>query len=177
MIRHFGRHLYQSVFDHIDTGLVDLGWKVAGGFKEFPVTTQNWVPDEGQGTSQVQPNLVAVTILDEGEEVPEELGDGLVSIDVQLSVDIYGENQAVALAIAEDVKDLLRGRIDGYHRIIPIFDYSAVDTGGTRAALTGVWAENEDVVRIPSQRTELRRQWQVVRWTCHVEYVPTTGGA
>lgn len=172
MIRHFGRHLYQSVFDHLDGGLDDLGWKSPGGFKEFLVRTQSYVPDEGQGSSQLQPNLVAITLLDEGVEVPEELGDTLVSIDLGFVADIYGENQAVALSIAEDVKDLLRGRINSYHRIVPIYDY----TTSPRTRLDGVWAENEDVARMPSNRTELRRQWQVVRWTCHVEYVPTTGG-
>lgn len=173
MIRHFGRHLYQSVFDHVDQALADLGWKDPGGFKENVVRTQNYVPEEGQGTSQLQPNLVAVTMLEEGEETPEEMGDVRVSLDVVFTVDIYGENQAVALAIAEDVKDVLRGRLER-RRIIPVYDYS---TTPAPTLLDGVLAENEDVVRLPSQRTELRRQWQVVRWTVHVEYTPSHGGA
>ncbi len=170
MIRHFGRHMYQSVYDHLSEGLNGLGWMSEGGFKSTVVRMQNYVPDE-TGTA-IAPNLVAVTLLDEGPELEAEMGDLLVSIEPTFVVDIYGENQAVALAIAEDVKDILRGRINGYTRIIPMYDYSQ----DPRQLLDGVWAENTDVVRLPSQRTELRRQWQVVRWTLQVEYTPTGGG-
>ena len=170
MIRHFGRHLYQSVYDRLNEGLTGLGWMADGGFKTTPVRMQTYVPDETGAA--LAPNLVAVTLLDEGPELEAEMGDLLVMIEPSFAVDIYGENQAVALAIAEDVKDILRGRISGYTRIIPVYDYSQ----DPKQLLEGVWAENYQVVRLPSQRTELRRQWQVVRWTMQVEYTPTGGG-
>lgn len=172
MIRHFGRHLYQSAYDHLDGALGGLGWMTAGGFKSQLLRMQTYIPDETGAA--LAPNLAALTLLDEGPELEAAMGDLLVETDVTFVVDIFGENQAVALAIAEDVKDVLRGRINGYRRIIPVYDYTA--GAANKVHLDGVWAENEDVVRMPSNRTELRRQWQVVRWTCHVEYVPSYGG-
>jgi hypothetical protein len=169
-MRHRVRSVYQSIYDHLGDQLGVLGWLTAGGAKTTPVTMQQYVPDEtGQS---LQPNTVAVTLGDESGENAEELGDRLVSVDLQLFVDIYGENQAITLAIADDVKDILRGRINGLSRFVPAYDYTGYD--GTPESRTPVDDEIEmlNVGRQPAKAVELRRNWQVVYATANVLYVP-----
>lgn len=169
-MRHRVRSVYQSIYDHLNAQLAELGWLTAGGAKSVPVTMQQYVPDEtGQS---LPPNTVAVTLGEESGENEEELGDRLVSVDLQVFVDVYGENQAITLALADDVKDILRGRINGLSRFVPAFDYSTYDGTPESRTAVGDAIEMLAVGRQPARAVELRRNWQIVSAIAHIEYVP-----
>lgn len=165
-IRHASRHLLQSVHDHLRDQLDVLGWLTPGGFKSRPVTLQTYIPPDGPDSSP--PNTIVLTLGDEPDEIPEELGDGLVSVEQVLFVDVWGENQPVSLALADDLKDVLRGRRPGLSRRIPFYDY----TQHPRAPLPTVVVETSDVIRLRPDNNDFRRNWMVVKATLTMTWVP-----
>lgn len=165
-MRHRSRHVLQSVVQHLKTQLTALNWNTTTGFNEHPVNLVAYMVDEKD--TSIPPNTVAVNFGDESDEVGEELGDGLVSSTWVVFVDVYGENQAVALALADDIKDVFRGRINGLRPYLQLTDFTAVPPTVTMDLL-----EFDGTERSKPLNNDYRRNWQVVKTTVTCYWNPS----
>lgn len=168
-LRHTARHVQQTVNDHVETVLTDLGWIGQDPpFGATPVTFQTVRPNEEELKSLVA-NTVAVSFGNEPDDKEEEIGGGLVSVDFPFFVDVYAEKEAIALAIASDVKDHLAGRVPGTSRFLTVVDQR------TTTPVLGYQIEFTDLFREPVERELVRLFWQVVRCTATLTYVGEGG--
>ena len=161
------RHVQQTLYDHLEAQLTTLGWMTVGGFKSVPVNLQEQLPEEKPGVP-VAANTVVLSLAGEDEQVEEELGAGLASVGMPVTVDIYGENQSIALSIAADVVDIWRGQVTGTARTLALYDY----TSSPRQVVVDELIELEDVTRTKPPATDLRRFWQQVNATARVYHPP-----
>ncbi len=108
MIRFRSRHLHATVVALMRTELDALGWMSAPiNFSTAPCVVLDYQPDE-RGTPIVT-NTVSVTLANYSYDVDEELGakgGGLRSAPYVLLVDVYMAEQALAIAITDDVRDI-----------------------------------------------------------------------
>lgn len=116
------RLIRDSVYNALNDALADLGWYEASPSRA-PVTFRSspFPLDE-----QVPPNTLALS--DENDDAAEmELGSTLSEFTWDMFVDIYGEDDAVALHLAGDVADILAGRMASVGRdrpVIDVYDYT-----------------------------------------------------
>lgn len=165
-LRHAARHLQQTVADHVEATLTSLGWIGPSNGVPFgakPVDYQVARPTEDELKS-VEPNLVAISFGAEPDDVEEEMGGGLLSVEHVFFVDCYMAKEALAIAIGSDLKDTLAGRAPGTSRFIPLTDYK------TTTPVLGYQIEFDDVIREPVQRELTRVHWQVVKATAVLTY-------
>ncbi len=116
------RLIRDSVFHAVDTALANLGWYQASpnraqvSFRAFPYAADVQVP----------PNTLALS--DETDNsVPMELGSELTEFTWPMFIDVYGEDDAIALHLAGDVADILAGRMASVGRgrpTIDVYDYT-----------------------------------------------------
>ena len=161
-MRHFARHLHATIQNQVEAHLVTMGWLTDGtpGFVPLlgalPVEFQRQRPDESILKS-LKPNLVAVSFGGETDDEDEQLGGGLVSQEHVMFVDVYAENDAVAVGLASDIRDLLAGRFGSrYFRIID---------QATGTDVLGYLGEYDEVFREPADRELPSVRWQIVRAT------------
>ena len=156
-MRHRQRHLHASIVRHLTAELTAAGWVNAPiAFGTQPVTILDYEPQEAGETPA--PNTVAISIGHQGEDRPYELGGGLSVCDYTLFVDVYGINEPIGIAIADDVKDALTDEI------IALRDFTSSSDG----VETPGQIEFEMVVveAIPSAATTLdKRTWRSVKAT------------
>lgn len=149
------RHVHQTLVDYVKAQLVAKGW-VSGpiNFGATPVTFLTAVPEFG-GTT-IAKNTVAISMGDEPEDQDEELGGGLISCDFVLFVDVFGEDAAIAVSIASDVKDSLK------HLVLPVRDYTSNPTGDVTTAALEL---DNVVIETPPVATSNvdKRFWRVVK--------------
>lgn len=155
-MRHRQRHLHATLVKHIRDSLVDLGWINAPvNFGGTPVTVLDYQPQEAGVTPAA--NTVAVSIGHEGTEDPYEMGGG-VSCAYVLFVDVYGENEPVGVALADDIKQML------VERYLPLRDFTTSADG----------VETEDLIELESVLIEVvstatttldKRSWRAVKAT------------
>lgn len=161
-LRHSTRFVKQSVADHVITQLTSLGWFTAGStpFSADPITLIEQFPSEWQAIAKLKSGSLAVTLGDEVDAKPEEMGGHLVSQPIPVFFDIYYDSEGVALALACDIRDVLKGRISGTGPTsIGLTDYSQNPT----ALVSGWTIELDDVQRVvPNTMSPL---WQVVKAT------------
>ena len=161
-MRHFARHLHATIQNQVEAHLVTMGWLTDGtvGFVPLlgalPVVFQRQRPDESILQS-LKPNLVAVSFGGETDDEDEQLGGGLISQEHVMFVDVYAENDAVAVALACDVRDLLAGRFGSR--------YFRVKDQVTGTDVLGYLAEYDEVFREPADRELPNVRWQIVRAT------------
>lgn len=166
-IRFRSRHVRQTIADYIEAGLTDLGWVNAPtNFGAIPLTFQEVDPEEPQQGIQVLPNTVSTSLGDEPDDEEYELGGGLESVEFPVFVDVYAENNSMAVSIASDIKQLLK------HTVIPVTDYT-----GTPTPHPTEYMEFESVIgpeRPPASigATEFKRHWRVVKAIAVVYFVP-----
>jgi hypothetical protein len=94
----------------------------------------------------------------------QELGGPLHSQELPFFVDCFMDKDAHALALATDVRDILRGRFAGSKRSLPVMDYTdapAAEAPGWRIEFQDI--EREQIYRIPIY-------WQTVRATAFIEF-------
>ena len=167
-MRHLSRHLQATVQDLVEAHLVATGWLDDGtpGFETLlgalPVTYQRQRPSESDLVS-ITPNLVSVSFGGQTQDLPEELGDGLLSQEHPFFVDVFAENDGVALALAEDVRDYLLGRTPG-GRFFQVHDHGVMPT----TPVLGYLGEYDEVFREPADRELASARWQIVRATAVV---------
>lgn len=172
-MRHFSRHLHATIQNKIEAHLVAMGWLPPvdpTGFVPLlgalPVTYQRQRPDESTLKS-LEPNLVAVSFGGETDDTPEELGDGLFSQEHTIFADVYAENDAIAVALASDIRDLLAGRTAAgrYFRVVD---------QATGTDVLGTLAEFTEVFREPADRELPMVRWQIVRAAVEVTMTAST---
>lgn len=116
------RLIRDSVYNAINNALADLGWFEASA-NRAPVTFR---PAPCPLDEQVPPNTLALS--DENNDAADlELGSALAEFTWSMFVDIYGEDDAVALHLAGDVADILAGRMPSVGRsrpVIDVYDYT-----------------------------------------------------
>jgi len=124
MLRFAVRHVYMTIYEHTVLKMQDLGWTDVGGvFGSKPVTYQQYPIMGSRDESKLEPNVVAISIGVEDPPRDLELGGYMRSQNVSLFAEVYGENTAIALSIASDLRDIWEGR---YGKLfLPIMDYTA----------------------------------------------------
>jgi hypothetical protein len=153
-MRHRLRHVQQTIADHVEQGLIELGWvEPPINFGASPVRFQDVEPDAAR---RLEGNVVGVVIEDEGPVSEFELGGGVEQVDYDLGVSVYAESSGIAMALADDIKDLVS------NRVIPLLDY-------TQQPPTPVPGHHIELVDVRVQRRtageigfESKRSWRVL---------------
>lgn len=160
LIRHKQRHIHRTLVDMVRGVLVDGGWvNPPVIFGATSVTIVDVQPEE-RGLD-VAVNTVAITMGDEGPQDDEELGassGGLVSVQIPVFIDIYGEQQAISTAIASDIKDAFT------NRTITLLDWSQnppTPVDGVQIELTDVAGPERPQAAVGI--TGFKRHWRVVK--------------
>jgi hypothetical protein len=156
------RHLQRTVEDHVYAYLDSLSW--FGPAEDVPfgasVTEfQRGRMDEAD-LKAASGNRVIVSFGSEPDEVPQELGGGLVVVEHVMFVDCLGQNEAIALSLANDVKDWLSGRVPGASRYSSLYSYLT----DPRTLVADHQLEFTDVAR-EEGNPAVRRYWQIVKAT------------
>lgn len=165
-LRHAARHVQQTLMDDLEAAMREFSWVDDPPFGTLPLVFQRTRMDESEMKSATG-NMVAMSFGDEPDYQAEQLGGGLASVEHVLFVDCLGVNDTIALALANDVKDLLAGEAPGYSRYHAVRDYTSSETG---TAVAGWTCELQDVIR-ERPLADWRRSWQVVKATA-VVYFP-----
>lgn len=175
------RHVQRTLEDLIEARLSTLGW--LGPTNSVPFGAAIVRNGEGQAHIQrgrmdeaalqtVTGNMVAVSFGNEPDDEPQEMGGGLLMVEHYLFVDVVGEKEAIALAIASDIKDALGGRASGTSRYSAVYDY----TDTPRTLVVGYRLELTDVVRQEGD-PKVKRHWQIVKATAELVYTSEEDGS
>lgn len=163
------RLVYESVNDYLVAQLTTLGW-IGTGPHPFaatvPVTLLDEVP---QKSAPIAPNSVAFTTGTDDADKEGELGSaggGLWITEHVFFVDIFGENQGIAKALAADIRAVMTGRLPGSSRYFPFMD----KTQTPAVALDDHLLHFEDVVTETPVAQDYKRDWRVVKATVVHEY-------
>lgn len=159
------RHTHKTICRYIETQLTTLGWVNAPvNFGTTPLTFVEIQPDENG--EPVAVNTVAITLGDGPVDTAEELGDGLYSVAYPFFVDVYGENQSIAVSIAEDVKDVVNHEIS-----ILLFDWTDPNNPVEQTDyMTFERVSGPQRPPISFQSQDFRRHWRVVKGLARLYY-------
>lgn len=159
-LRFASRHVQQSIAVHVRDWVDGLGWLGSTPpFGTTPVRFQVGRMDEASLVA-ITGNLIGVSFGGELDDVTEQLGGGLASSELVVFVDVVGVSDAVAVAVASDVKDLLTSRAPGTSRTVPVRDWAAVPP----VVVPGWSVEFTDVMRERANEN-IRSNWHVVKTT------------
>lgn len=153
-MRHRQRHLHKTILEHLRAELDALGW-FDGLFGAPGITLIDHEPlASGENPA---PYTVAVSIGDQLDDRPAELGGGITSCEYVLFVDIYGDrNESIPAALADDIKDALTDQV------ISLLDFTS-DADGV-ATEHVIEFERVMVEIIPSAATTMdKRSWRSVK--------------
>lgn len=168
-LRHASRHIQASLLKTISNGLDPLGWLDAS---TLPFGTQNaavvrFTDTPAIATDKladgVSPGLISVTL---GPEFPanmEEIGGPLSRQDYPFFIDLFQPTYAATTALANDIRDILMGRLPGTRRYMVVTDQI------TNTPVAGWTCELTDV-EITRPEIRLPLHWQVVKVTCEVYF-------
>jgi hypothetical protein len=165
-MRHLSRHLHATIPNQVEAHLVATGWLTDGtpGFVPLlgalPVEYLRQRPDENILKS-LKPNMVAVSFGGRTDDEEEQLGGGLLSHEHVVFVDVYAENDAVASALTEDIRDLFAGRFGS--RYFQLIDQA------TTTPVPGYLCEYDEIFMEPADRELPKVRWHIVRGTVLVE--------
>lgn len=161
MLRYSSRAVHKTVADYLRDQLSGLGWLTDGltpfGAPTVKISTSTPRPHQ-QDSASVYPGAVAITLGDNVDAEPQEIGGPLYMIEYPIFVDIYMDKDAHALAFAQDVTDICSARLPGTSRYLPVFDLI------TNQPADGWLIELEDIERTRPVH-ELKLHWQVVKVT------------
>lgn len=191
-IRGQERLVYQTLGWYLLEQLDALHWfDVQAPFNATgPLTLLDYVPAKH---AELQPNTLALT---QGPELTDEDGEignasgGLFITPMVFFVDIYGESQGIAKALSSDVKAILKGRLPGTKRFMPLIDYTTLvqlsgypgatvypsgatlPGGGSTGyiAAPGHWLEIEGVEAETPSDQAYKRTWKVIKLTVNHQY-------
>lgn len=157
-IRFKHRIIHQALYNMVQDGLTDLGWvNDPVNFATTGLTFVDYQPDE-RGRA-IALNTIAITTGDEGEDLGEELGSdmgGLQSVSIPVFVDIYGEEQAISVAIGNDVKSILKNFVG------PLLSYDNTDTGA-QLTIEEVLGPERPLAASSAGGENFKRYWRVVK--------------
>lgn len=158
-LRQVSRHLQQTVSLRLKAALTDFGWLS----DPTPFDSAPFVLRLGRMTekelAEIKPNFAAVTFGDEPPEEEQELGGGLSLLRTQVAVDVIPDSEALGLALASDVRDVMYGKFPDWPRVFPLRDYS-LDPAGVPT--DDYVIEFVDVARRRPDQAEGRLHWQQV---------------
>lgn len=161
MIRYSSRAVHVSVVNYLDTALAALGWMdpTTTPFGAPALDVRSAVPRPHQtDLASIVPGVVGITLGDNDDAEPQEVGGPLYLIEYPIFVDIYMDKDAHALAVAQDVWDICAGRLPGTSRYQPVTDLV------TGELATGWLIELTDLERTRPTH-DLKIHWQVVKVT------------
>lgn len=102
------RHLHATFYKQFIADMQTLGWvSPPVNFGADPVTFIDYQPEDRQET--IKKNTIAVSLGNYGADEDEELGalgGGLRSALYNVFIDIYMAEQALAIAVSDDVRDI-----------------------------------------------------------------------
>lgn len=107
-IRFRSRHLHATFYNQLRADLTALGWVNAPvNFGAAPLTFMDFPPDER--ATQIKQNTVAVALGDYDSDDDAEVGaagGGLRKAEYHVFIDVYMEEQSLAHALCDDVRDI-----------------------------------------------------------------------
>ncbi len=103
------RLIERSLTNHIRAGMNALGW-FDPGRQHQPVSL---VARQHDIDEEVPLNTVAV-VVDDIQDTDVEIGSNLAEHRIDIWVDVYAESDSLGAHIADDVRDMLGGRLAGY---------------------------------------------------------------
>lgn len=161
MMRYSSRSIHQSVANELTDQLGAIGWTSEGqtpfGAPKLRITTHTPRPHQTDQAS-ISAGAVVITLGDNIDADPQEMGGPLSMIEYPIFVDIYMDKDAHALAVAQDVTDIFAGRVPGTSRFLPVIDLT------TGYAAPGWLIELTDIERTRPVH-DLKVHWQVVKVT------------
>ena len=167
-LRHATRHVHQTLSDLVRDRMDLLGWlgpEAAVPFGTTPAVFQLGRMDEAL-EKQITGNLISVSFGEEPDLAELELGGALVMQQHVLFIDCLADTDAIALAMAGDIKDLLQGVAPDTSRFAPLYDY----TRSPREELEGYQFEFVDVARRKPD-VGYRQNWHVVLATAELTHI------
>lgn len=166
-LRHAPRHIHATIVDYLTAQLDALGWTdpddIDRPFGAPQITIQTFLPPESE-FNRIQAGLLAITLGDEVDADEEELGGPLHSQELPFFVDVFMDKDAHALALATDVRDILRGRFQDGKRMLTVQNHAESppeDVDGWRFEFVDI--EREQIYRLPIY-------WQTIRATALIEF-------
>ncbi len=114
------RMIQDNMLRYIEQGLQDLGWFDSGrNHASIDVRSEpvDW-------DVEALPNIVAIT-MEHSSERESEMGSNLTENRWEFYVDVYGEKESLAVHLATDIRDLLRGKFPsiGFNKpVLEVFD-------------------------------------------------------
>ena len=166
-LRHASRHVFHTVAARIETAIGELGWTSADEaerpFGVDRVAVRRHTPVTGENGDGFKPYVLAITLGSEAMPEEQELGNGVSMQEYPIFCDILMPNDALAVTLASDVRDLCLGRMTGYRRAFPVIDQI------TQAAVPDWRIELDDIERTRPD-VDLPLAWQVVKLTAQVHF-------
>lgn len=114
------RFLHDSLTAVLENGLAGLGWFDSGR------SHQPFRFLHGPHTWSVPITFNAIVVTNQTTEADEiELGSNLTANSTEITIDLYAQNDSLGVHVANDMRDLLRGRLPGgaEREMLPILDY------------------------------------------------------
>ena len=167
-LRHAARHVHHTVANYVEAQLTELNWlSDTPPFGAQPVAIRRTAAFLGSELVEgIGAGTITITLGDEVNPDPEELGGPLTRQDYPIFIDVFQDSEAVTLALATDVRDALLGRFPTSRRFLPVVDQA------TGLEVPGWTMEFDDVERITPDR-RLPLPWQAVHVTaaCYFQEV------
>lgn len=162
-IRFRSRHLHATFFNHTTDALTALGWiNPPINFGTVPITMIDYQPDER--SEQIKNNTVSVSLGDYENDDDEELGathGGVRSALYQVYVDVYMSEQALSLAICDDIRDIYTDRM------LTLIDQITMTDTGDKIEVENI----EGPARIPgASADQFKRHWRAMRLDARLYY-------
>lgn len=160
VVRHAVRHIRASQENMLRDFLDDYGWFGPDvPYGAAPIQIMLRAPREAE-LMPAAGNTVFISHGGEPDNVPTQLGGGLLQTEHVLFVDVLGENDGIALSIAADIKDRLSGQL-GSRYLWPRHQATGI-------LLPGYLGEYEDVMR--EQPNADLGAWQSIKATLVMDF-------
>lgn len=141
-VRFASRFVRETLVGVVDAFLRAYNWcgpVVPFGAK--PVTLVRRTP-KPTDLVPIDGNMVFVSFGPESDHVNTELGSGLLRIEHIFFIDVVGESETIAYAIASDIKDRMTGLFGGTRWVCPVDPQTGLGLPGYIGELTDVIQES-----------------------------------
>ena len=160
-VRHANRYVRHSIVTMVETFIADHGWLVPPVlFGAKPVEVHARAPKEAE-LKPTAGNMVFVSFGPQEAQVVMQLGGGLVRAENIVFIDVLGENDTIALAIASDLQDRLNGALGGTRYLRPSNPATGLDLPGYVGEFTEVFLE---------QPREALASWQSIKAAFQLDF-------
>lgn len=117
-MRFRSRHVQQTLADHLQDGLDQLGWvstprnfDLASPVRFIDVDVDELIGATAEETAELRSRMegyvVAVGVQEQDPQLEEEMGGPLRSVVMEVTVDVWGELTSVTMSLTDDIRDLL----------------------------------------------------------------------